>query len=147
MGIQEEGYFLSWQYEADVLNRTDAYGSTTIEWFYQGMNVFLAGLAKEYKAGTLTPITPYNTFGPTGANSFELGTIGRAATDLAGTLILTSTAGTPAASAPATLTAAAAITEPNFRTEMLYGPTHRKFSWRMQLLPYVSSTVKFFTTT
>lgn len=148
IGIAEDGHTLSWQVFKEMINNTDQYGDTDIDAIYRGMNVFLQTTLKEYKAGSLTPATPYNTFAPSGATNFALGVIGRLDTNVAKTLVMTSTASTPAAAAPATLTATYAILAPGYSVELFFGPRHRRVPIRFQLYPYDSTgTIIFYSAT
>lgn len=130
-----------------MIRKTDAYGDTPIEGFYQGAEVWVGGIFKEVIAGVIATVSPYNSWAPTGAVEFGLGTISVADTNTAHTLVLSSTGGTPAASTPASLTAAAAIIDDGFDVEQLFGPTHRMTPFNYRLYPYVSSTTKFFACT
>lgn len=129
-----------------MIEKTDAYGDTPIDAIYRGCSVWIGGVFKEILSGNIDAVTIYNSFAPTGTRSFELGTIGTLDTSYVVSLVLTTIAGTPAASTPATLTAAAAIQDTD-QIEQMWGPTHRKTPFNFRLLPYLSTTVKFFTTT
>ncbi len=117
IGIMQEGYRLRYRRLAQMINKTDAYGQTPLTALHQGAECFLAGVALEYGNTKLhTALFPMSAtaFTPTGANSLKLGTIGITDDSRNGTLVLASTAGTPAASSPATLTATGNVNlEPN----------------------------------
>lgn len=149
VGIAEDGHTLSWQVFKEMINNTDVYGDTDIDAIYRGMNVFLQTNLKEYKAGSVTPATPYNSFAPSGATTFSMGVIGRLDTNVANTLIMTDTDGTPAATFPATLTASEAILAAGFPVELFFGPRHRRIPIRWQLYPYDTggSVIGWFTCT
>lgn len=150
LGITQEGYNLSWQSKWDVMESTDAFGvnGTIVEEFYQGMNMNISGIFKEFLPGTIRSVQPLNSWAGTGASSFNLGTIGLAATDQAGVLVLTAVAGTPAATSPATLTASFALNVGDTPTEQMFGPKHRVWPFNFRLFPYnASGTIKFFTST
>jgi hypothetical protein len=147
LGILEEGYHLSWSFHKDVMNKTDAYGSTPIEAFHQGLDVGISGVCKEHLAAVYQAMAPHTTWFPTGASTFLLGVIGSADTDKAGILILTSTAGTPAAASPTTLTATYAMQKEGAQPSILFGPTHRVHPFDMRIYPFLSSTIRFFTST
>jgi hypothetical protein len=148
LGLTEEGYRLRWSYQTDDIDKTDAYGSTLIESFYQGANVSIGGIFKEYTTTTVKAVTAYTPLAATGVSTFDLGVIARAATNVGGPLILTATAGTPAAASPASLTAAMAIIPKGFSVEPLLGPTHRKMPFLFQIYPTtISSATRFFSTT
>ncbi len=142
LGVMEEGYELEWTIHKDMVDKTDQYGMAAIEGFYLGMNVFVSGIAKETKASVAALVSPYNTMGVTG--SMDLGIIGVADSATAATLVLSAIAGTPAAAAPASLTAAGAIMAENASVKQNFGPWHRKTPYRLRLYPYLSSSVKYF---
>lgn len=148
LGFTERGWMLRWSYNGDDVDNTDTYGQgTLIESFFNGLNMWIAGVFKEYKQGPLYGVAPWQTFAPTGANSFLLGTIGRAATNVGGPIVLTSTAGTPAASSPATATFPMAIQDRGHNIEQLYGPTHRTTPFLFRIIPVSSSGIRYITTT
>jgi len=153
LGIMQDGYRLRYRRHAQVINKTDAYGQTPIEALHQGAEVFLSGVGTEYgKAGLMAAIFPMSSteFTATGTNSLKLGIIGIADSGRWATLILTSTATTPAASSPATLTGTSnVILAPQFDVELLFGPEHRLIPWMFQLFAYDlgSSVIGFFATT
>ena len=150
LGIMEQGYNVGYSMRRQILARTDTYGETPIEGFYQGAEVNIQGTATEWLAGVMKAINPYNTWNGSvaaAAGTFSLGQVGKADTDNAGVLVLTATAGTPASASPATLTATLALLAENFDVSMLFGPEHRKMPWRFRIYPYLSTTVKFFTPT
>lgn len=147
LGILEEGWRLSWAWHKEIINNTDAYGDTPIDAVYRGASVWISGIFKEVLAGTTTAVAPYNSYAPSGASAFAIGTIGVLDSATAKSLVLTSTAGTPAVATPATLTATLAVMDNEFTTEQLWGPNHRKTPFRFMLYPYVSATTIFFSTT
>jgi len=126
----------------EPVNNTDRWGKSMITAIYQGGDWFATYVCMEYKAG---PISAFWPFGSMGA----MGIIGRHWYDLAAALVLTSIAGTPAASSPASLTASKAILPPGYNTRLLYGPTVRKVPIRQILFPYDlgSSTYGWFSQT
>lgn len=147
LGIMRDGYYISWALIRELMDKTDAYGRGAIEGFYQGVNVSISAIAKEWLLGVLTASAPFNGFTVvSGADSFEYGTVGKQDTDNAGILVLTSTAGTPAAASPTTLTATYAIQDDQ-QVQHLYGPEHRSTPLNFRVYPYSSSGIKLFTTT
>jgi len=146
LGIMEEGYNVRWTKSTDLINRTDAYGDTLIEGFYQGINMNVSCVAKEWLEAVIDSMQPFNAWAGTGADTFDLGTIGRAETDNAGILVLTATAGTPAASSPTSMTFTYAIQDDTDVT-MLFGPRHRVMPLNFRIYPYSSSGIKFFSST
>lgn len=149
LGLTQEGYRLRWTYSTDNIEATDAYGQgTLIEMFYQGINVWISGIFKEYKTQPLASTAPWNALPATGAGTLNLGIVGRVASAVGGQLVLTSTAGTPAASSPATLTAPVVIQDTGAQVEVLLGPTHRTTPFNYRVIPtLVSTDIRYFTTT
>lgn len=141
-GITEGGYELSQDSKAELLNETDHYGGMLIDFIYRGGDVSLMFESKAYKAGSTTPFWPWGALGVTGV-------ISRLASDVALITVLTSTTGTPAVSAPATLTGTKSILAPNNPARLLYNSKLRTVPVRLQLLPYDSgaAVIKWFTTT
>ena len=74
---------------ADSVDSTDRYAKSTIDHSYGGADWFLAMVAKEYKAGSLTPFWPFGTLG-------LMGVIARLYYAMASATVLTAIAGTPA---------------------------------------------------
>lgn len=146
LGILEEGWNIRWQHKKDYINRTDAYGDTTIEAFHQGLDMWVSGVAKEWLSGVIKTIQPFGGWAGTGASNMALGTIGVADTDNAGILVLTATAGTPAATSPASVTFTYAIQDEN-DVDMLFGPRHRTMPFTLRIYPYYSSAIRFFSST
>jgi|SRR5947209_6447683 len=128
VGITEQGYELQQDAQEETIGETDAYGLSVIDWIYRGGNVFLQFDSMAYKAGSITPFWPYGALG-------VMGVIGRLASDLALPMVLTSTTGTPAASAPATLTATKSLLASNNPARLLYNSKLRHVPCRLRVLP------------
>lgn len=62
-------------------------------------------------------------------------------------MVLTATPNTPAAAAPASLTATASILAPNFDARLLFDSRLREVPVRLQLLPFSSTGIRWFTIT
>ena len=144
LGISEQGYKLSQDVKEELINRTDQYAQTTLDSIFQGVDWFAEWTFMEYSAAGLAgAISPHASLG-------QLGTIGRSAiTSLVKTLVFTSTSGTPAASAPATLTGNCTKLAGGQSVNFSLDSSLRKVPIRMQLYPYTitGSTVGHFTTT
>lgn len=148
LGLMEKGYEIEVQHEEDNIVDTDAYARMVIDQVFQGINAWLQGTAKEWKAGPLLAAFPQAVLAPTGATFLGPGVIARLASALAGVLIMTATTGTPAAAAPATLTATFAKIAENFPIRWMLGSEHRRLPFRFRMLPYDDSgTIKIFTAT
>lgn len=149
VGLMEDGYEISARPAKDVIGETDAYGSSVIDAIYRGIaDVFISALALEWKAGLLNAMMPYATLAPSGATFFGPGVIGRLDSNVAGILIATATSATPAAAAPATMTATFAITAESFDIKWALNSKLRKMPLRWRIYPYDDAgTVKYFTAT
>ena len=139
LGLTRTGFTIANTTKAEIINETDGYGLTTIDWIYRGMDVFCQYNCREYKAG------PIGAFWPWGGN--QMGRvvtaavpIGSLASGAAKPFVLTVTANTPAAGAPATITGLLSLLAPNFDAQLLYDSRLREVPIRMQFLPYASST-------
>lgn len=145
----EPGYKLSFTYDLENVEKTDAWASNVIEQIYLGVSrMSLDFISKEYKAGPLTSVSPFTSWAPTGAQTFSSGLVGRRATDLALACVMTSTASTPAASTPATMTFTYAIMHEGVPVDLLFGPRVRNVPVRYRILPYANSgAATYFTAT
>jgi hypothetical protein len=149
MGLTVEGYRLTWRIHRQKISRSDAYGDSTIDGVCRGADVYISGRCLEYKTGPIKANTMHLTFDVTGAQSFGMPLAGLLDSQLACTFILTATGGTPAAAAasPTSLTAAAAIMAADFDADITFDSMNREVPFKLQLLPYSSTGIKFFTTT
>lgn len=144
LGLTEEGFKLTQDIKEEAIDKTDQYARTTLDTIGQGVDWFAEWKFMEYgAAGLAGSISPHGSLG-------QLGIIGRSAiTSFVQSLVLTSTAGTPAAAAPASLTASKSKMAAGQTASIAFDSSLRKVPCRMQLLPYVltGSTVGHFTTT
>lgn len=149
MGIMEEGYELSARVAKERIGQTDKFGGMFIDAVYQGIAEFLIQAnGIEWKAGLLAAQYPYGAAVPaSGAAYIGPGVIGRLDSAVAGVMILSATSGTPAAAAPASVTATyAIITEQAVR--IILTSKLRKLPGQWQCLPYDDSgTTKIVTLT
>lgn len=105
LGITEQGWEVGWQTAFEDVQESDKFGAMLIESVYRGVtNVSVTLVALEYLASVMGAAWP-GTLG-------QPGVIGRLATAMAASLVLTATANTPAAASPATLTAARTLVLP-----------------------------------
>lgn len=145
VGITDDGYTLQQDLSVEAIDESDAYGGTLIDFIYRGGNAFLRFMSKAYKAGSISPLWPY---GALGVGATAAAPIGRLASAIAAAMVLTSTANTPAAAAPASLTGPGSILAPNFSWELLYNSKLRRVPVRLQLLPYLDTgTLRWFALT
>lgn len=149
VGIAEEGYELSWTYSVEPIAQSDSHGDAFMDGVFRGIsNCFIQANSLEAKAGSYNPVTPWSILAPSGTTYLGPGVIGRLMSDVAGILILTSTAGTPAVSSPATMTATYAILAENYDVRLLFHSKLRKVPIRWRILPYSDSgTIKYVTAT
>lgn len=141
LGITEEGYELQLEPKSDTIERSDAYGDMMLDLIYRGTNYFLQTEFLEYKAGPIAAMQPWNSLGGQGV-------IGRLGSDVATPLVLTATTGTPAAAAPATLTASLAILAPGSNPRAAFNSRLRTVPVRFVCLPTSTlGIVRCFTTT
>ncbi len=145
IGPTENGFNLKQGLNEEVIQESDQYGGSLIDYFYRGGFVQLQCDCKEYKAGSRTPFWPW---GALGAMANAGGPIGRRASDVASAMVLTSTTGTSAETKPATLTSTYSAPAPGFTGDLLFNSKLRRVPILLQLLPYTSggNTVWFTTT-
>ena len=142
LGITDEGYDLQWEPKSDVIGKSDVYGDMTLDLIYRGTDWFFQTDFMETKAGPLAAAYPWGALGVQGI-------IGRLGSDVATSLVLTSTTGTPAVATPATLTATKPILAPGSNPNAQYNSRLRTMPVRFILLPVDSGAgvIKNFTTT
>lgn len=140
LGLTKEGFRLRFQFLKRLIDRSDQYGDTILDAIFRGVNVNLTLQAIEYKSGSYTPAFPYAALG-------VLGTIGRLDSNLAQSVVLTSTAGTPAAAAPASWTGSKCIIGENNNVEWVYDSSNREIPIGFRVYPYDAgaSAIKFWT--
>lgn len=143
VGITRDGFELQQNNVTEAIDETDAYGGSLIDFIYRGGNVFIQFTSKAYKAGSITPFWPWaSTLGKMLGSSSP---IGRLASAIAKAMVLSSTANTPAAASPASLTGSLSILAPNFDGRLMFNSKLREVPIRLQLLPYESgSDVQWF---
>lgn len=131
LGIAEDGYTLSASPKEQLINKSDAYGDTLIDTVLRGCDWDAMLESLEYKAGPIAAIGQNAAIG-------VLGIIGRLGSSVAQAFVMTATAGTPAAAAPATLTAAGAKIHPSENVRLKFTSELRKVPIRFQFMPYDS---------
>ena len=142
MGVSREGWTVEVSSDLENVSPTDAYGESVIDQIYRGGQHFAQGESISYKAGSTAPFWPWGALG-------VMGIIGRLASDVAAAMVMTSTAGTPAVAAPATVTANKSILAENNRLGLMFNSKLRTVPIRLRWLPYDagSSVIKWFVTT
>lgn len=140
VGQQEDGFELRWRSLGDDVT-SNSYGDTIIDTVYRGMEVslFFTGIEYSSAIGLMWPYT--STLG-------ELGQVGRlnVGSTLTKTLVMTSVAGTTAASTPTSLTATNVIMSKKTEAMLRFASRLRTVPVGLDLLPYNSSADKFFVT-
>lgn len=133
LGPQEDGFDLLQSLAEEVVGESDFYGGSIIDYFYRGGNCQIRSDAKYYTAGTILPYWPFAGMGKmrSAANP-----IGRLASDIANPLVLSAVAGTPAATAPASLTATYAVLAPGQQSTLKFTSKLRRVPLFLQLLPH-----------
>lgn len=136
LGSTREGYTTGFTPDQEVINQSDQWGGSTVDWILRGGNMTIDFIVKEYLAGVLATLWPWNA--TRGILSNSTSPLGRLASSIAQSMVLTATANTPAAAAPATHTGAAALLAPNFEVRTLFDSRLREIPLKLQYLPYVS---------
>jgi len=137
IGQTNDGYTLSVGAKAEMIDSSDAYANTTLDFVWRGGQARMRFTAKEFTAGNQAILWPYGSFGVLSSTS---GPVGRLASDIAAAFVLTATANTPAATSPATQTASKAILSPDYETQTLFDSRLRQLPIELMLLPYTSSS-------
>lgn len=145
VGVTRQGFELSQMVKQELIDETDAYGLSTIDWVYRGGDVFLQWTGRSYKAGSYAPFWPW---GALGVMATTAAPIGRLASAVAQATVMTAVANTPAAAAPATLTGSLSLLAPNYEGKLLYDSRLRDVPVRLQLLPSLNAgTLTWFSQT
>ncbi|MFO0801485.1 MAG: hypothetical protein U0804_28805 [Gemmataceae bacterium] len=140
-GLSRDGHRLNVNFLKRAIDQSDLYGRTLIDSLYMGVRCRLTLQALEYAAKTTGPLWPYAALGVLGGTS-------RLDSNLAQTIVMTATAGTPAAAAPATWTASKGIIAENNNADLLYGADLREVPLSFQIYPYdASGTIKLWVET
>ena len=138
--MSDEGFILGFQPMADEVNETDQFGATLIEMIYRGGNWKIRFRTKEWNAGMQGAFQVWGAHNNSNnPPAFALGIIGRLGSAVSKALVLTSTAGTPAATSPSTLTAAQAILSPNNNLDINFTSRIREVPIEMVCLPYANN--------
>lgn len=133
VGFTVEGYRLSVNFLKEFIDQTDLFGRTMIESIHQGANAQLQYDSRCYDAGNLGPAFPYGGIGIIMSTTKPIGYGDRTH---ANAFVLTATANTPAAAAPATLTASKAHIRPDYPIELLFDSKARIVPIQLSLYPF-----------
>jgi len=136
IGFTVDGFRWGYEYKEQVIQETDLFGETIIDAIYRGMNARMSYRSQVYNANNVAPISPW---GGAGVVLTAAAPIARSARALAKAFVLTAVANTPAAAAPASLTAALSLLAAGTNTELLFDSKAREIPVTLQLYPYESA--------
>jgi hypothetical protein len=128
-------------------NGTSLYGKSMVDATYDGMNVLVRGVLREWTAAVKAAIWPFDS------EPGVSGLIGRKYSDMAKQLVLTAVPGTPAATnGPVTRTYPLCIFDPEFNKEIILGLGGRAVPIVFRILPTKitvngTSQLRFYTDT
>lgn len=143
LGLTEQGYRIAHNFRYQEIAETDIYGETPLDVIFRGARCEISGLLHEVLAANFRMMFPFTgTVTPTGATTHQIGVGGYIGSDLAGALVLTAVATTPAAvaAAPATQTFPKCIPAAGFDFERTYNSKLRQTPFRLMALPHVAGT-------
>ena len=141
VGITEGGFEVSLGSKAEMVNQTDAFGESLIDGIFRGGECEMQFQAVAYKAGSISPFWPWG--GGLGSMATPGAPIAQLFSNVAQAMVLSSTANTPAATSPASLTASKSILAPNNPAKLLFNSTLRKVPVRLAVLPVSDGTGGF----
>lgn len=144
----DEGFNLGWTVHKQRVNRTDQYAQSLLDSIYQGADWDLMYVCREYAVGNINAAWPYGKVSALLPLSVKMGVIARRDSDVEGSVVLTSTTGTPAVAAPATLTAAHVAAADGKSSRLQFTSRTREVPVHLVVYPYTSSSdVVWFVTT
>lgn len=156
LGITGKGYELQCDFELDDVGESDAYGMTVIDGIFRGGQCHFQMECLAYKAGGIAAFWPWGgALAAAGVIGILVNPgvgnvpIGVLASDHARSLVLTSTAGTPAVATPATVTATKCLIAKNNNGRLLFNSQLRTVPIRFRSYPIDagSGVIKLFATT
>lgn len=137
LGQTADGYRISHQFFKRLI-LGDSYAQAPQDEVYQGAEMFVQFRLIQYdSAGVAAAMWPYGSFA-----GLAMGQVGRVSRQqgLVGSLILTAVAGTPASTAPASVTLTNAIIAEGFPVELLFAPDLREVPIRQRVFPSVAGS-------
>lgn len=142
LGLTEQGYRIRHSFRTQEIAETDIYGETPIEVIYRGGRLEVGGLFQEVLASIFRLMFPFaGIVTPTGVTNQQIGVAGILGSSVAGALVLTAAAGTPAIATPATQTFPFLIPAGGFEFERVYNSKLRQTPFQLMALPkYVSAS-------
>lgn len=147
IGYSRQGFNLEFQFKHEAIAESDLFGLSTTDLVLRGADVHMDATLREWKAGSTALLWMLGA-GVLGKVASTAKPLGDFASNNAQALVLTSTANTPAAAAPATLTALKAWMAENYNPKILLDSRLREIPIRLIFLPYLSATdeIRFSTT-
>lgn len=147
LGVTRRGWELDVEFKEEAINETDLFGQAMVDAVMRGADVSLSAELTEWT--TTTRAAMWHIGGGTwGRIATTAAPIGILKSSIAVALVLSSTANTPAAAAPATLTAAGAVYAANANPRVVLDSRLRTIPMRWQFLPsYSGGTLSAFSTT
>lgn len=137
MGVTEDGWEIGVKVAKEVINESDEFGGMVAEAIYRGLaDCTLTATGLEYIQGLLNAALPYSQVTISGATFLGPGLVGRLDSDVAGAVILTSTASTPAAAKPATATATLAVWHESMEAVIRMNSKLRKLPGKWRIMPW-----------
>lgn len=145
----ENGFELEQQTHGEMVDRSDLYGQSLLDWVHQGGSVFITFTCMTFQNRTDAIKNVFYPWAPFGVMADAAIPIGRLASNVAQELILTAVPSTPAATAgPLTMTAPKAILPPNTNSRLMFSTRVRRVPCRLALLPWQTNaggTVRWWT--
>lgn len=150
LGINMDGWQITWKQLGKTLRKTDKFGDTPIERFLTGIQMSVGAVFHEWLSPELKFLTVANDIiAATGTQVFNLGLVGTQVTDTAGVLVLSSVANTPArVNSFSTITFHAVSVDEDFPVDFTLGPDKTVLPFRGVVWPATISAgvYGFFTT-
>lgn len=132
IGFTIDGFKWRFDFKEELIQKTDLFAQTIIDSIYQGMNAGISYKSRVYDANNVAPISPW---GALGVVYTAAAPIARSARAVAKAFVLTSVAATPAAAAPASLTAALSLLEGGTPVELLFDSSAREIPVALRIFP------------
>lgn len=139
IGYTRSGFNLEFQFKHEAIAESDLYGLSTTDLVLRGADVYMGATLREWKAGSTALLWMLGA-GVMGTVATPAKPLGDFASNNAPALVLSSTANTPAAAAPATLTASKAWMAENYNPKILLDSRLREVPIRLIFLPYLSTS-------
>lgn len=144
LGITRDGWKPTIAILEEECRQSDVFGRTLIESFYQGARAGISCTFLEWQTSALNMLFPYGSLVSTSTGKLIVANsanpIGRLGSAVAGSLILTATANTPAAAKPATVTYGLIKPVSDRDMEWSYNSTHRVMTGAWECMLYASSS-------